>query len=184
MLLFLTYLVLSCVTEPKTGQNADQAAAETGRQTQDNAGGAFDPLSISEEVYAAAMADIQALIEDLNGIIRGRNYNAWLLHLSDSYLELINSPGFLGERTEELYRRDQIVAQNMGRDPRLVEKRVLRSSRDYFTNVVVPSRSNDRVDDIDFLSVNNVKAYTFDLRGQRLVLYNLAEIDGKWKIID
>ena len=206
LLLCLLGLVLSCGTGPKPVGTADPsttvpqeetAKSEAPGTTSQAAPGTastlepatepeefFDPGSISEEVYAAAKAEIQHLIEDLNGIIRARNYNAWLSNLSDSYLQLISSPDFLADRTEELFRRDQVVAQNLGRDPRMVEKRILRNPRDYFTNVVVPSRSNDRVDDIDFVSANNVKAYTFDQRGQRLVLYNLAIIDGKWKIIN
>jgi hypothetical protein len=59
---------------------------------------------------------------------------------------------------------------------------VLRTARDYFTNVVVPARKNDRVDDIEFISANQVKAYTVDSQGQRLVLYNLDKTDGEWKI--
>ena len=72
----------------------------------------------------------------------------------------------------------------MGRNPRLVQKRILRTPRDYFDNVVVPSRSNDRVDDISFISENRVKAYTEDNRGNRVVLYDLEIIDNTWKIIN
>jgi len=144
----------------------------------------FDPHSISTETYNAAMADIQTLIADLNRIIRARNYDAWADHLDGSYYSVISSNVFLEERTEELFRRDQIVAQNMGRDPRLVEKKILRTARDYFNNVVVPSRSNDRLDDIDFVSEHKVKAYTIDTRGNKLILYDLEEIGGKWKIVN
>ena len=207
LLLFLASLVLSCGTGPQPADTVyfmDHMDTMDAMNTMDipmeqyvidqQIGGTeepevvsddvFDPGSISEEVYSTAKADIQALIADLNGIIRARNYNAWVLNLADSYFELISSDSFLADRTEDLYRRDQIVAQNLGRDPRMVQKRILRDPRDYFINVVVPSRSNDRVDDIDFMSLNNVKAYTVDQRGQRLVLYNLEVIDGKWKIIN
>jgi hypothetical protein len=142
----------------------------------------FHPGSISEAQYEAAKLEVQALIADLNQIIRARNFEAWVSHLAISYYEQISSRAFLDERTEDLYRRDQIVAQNMGRDPRLVERRVLRTARDFFTHIVVPSRSNDRVDDIDFVSENRVKAYTIDARGNRLILYDLEIIGGKWMI--
>jgi hypothetical protein len=145
----------------------------------------FDPASISEEKYAAAKADIQGLIVDLNRIMRARNYNAWLSHLDASYYRHISSQGFLEEKTEELYKRDQIVATNSGKDPRNVQKRILKTPRDYFDNVVVPSRSNDRVDDIAFVSIDHVRAYTLDSRGQRLILYELATSgDHQWKIIN
>jgi hypothetical protein len=144
----------------------------------------FDPGSISEEMFANTKADVNALIDDLNRLIRARNYNAWIDYLSASYFQEISSNDFLEDRTEELYRRDQIVASNLGRDPRRVEKKILRTPRDYFDNVVVPSRSNDRMDDIDFVSENRVKAYTIDSRGNRLVLYDLELIENKWKIIN
>ena len=144
----------------------------------------FDPESISEEEYKHTKADIQALIVELNRIIRARNYNAWLGYLAESYLREINSTRFLEEKTEDLYRRDQLIASSMGRDPRNVAKRVLRNPRDYFENVVVPSRANDRVDDIAYISETNVRAYTMDSRGNRLILYDLESIGTKWKIIN
>lgn len=143
----------------------------------------FDPGSISREKLVATMADVQALIRELNGIIRARNYNAWTGFLSESYIREISSPVFLEERTEELYRRDLIVASNLRKDPRQVQKRILKTPKDYFDNVVVPSRQNDRVDAIDFSSENRVTAYTVDTRGNRLVLYNLELINNRWKII-
>ena len=144
----------------------------------------FDPTSITQEKFTTTKMDVQALIDDLNKIIRARNYNAWVGYLADSYFKEISSKAFLEERTEDLYKRDQTVASNLGRDPRRVQKKILRTPKDYFDNVVVPSRSNDRMDDIDFVSEDRVKAYTVDNRGQRLVLYDLEIIDKKWKIIN
>ena len=143
----------------------------------------FDPGSISMEHYEAVKEEVQALIAELNRIIRARNYHEWITHLSESFYREINSQAFLEERTEELFRRDQTVARSMGRDPRHVQRRVLRTAMDFFHHIVVPSRSNDRVDDIDFVSERQVKAYTIDVRGNRLILYNLEIIDGRWKIV-
>jgi len=145
---------------------------------------AFDPARISADLYESTMAELRAFIEGLNAIIRARNYTAWVSYLSESYYAEINSAEFLARRSEELFRRDQIVASNLGRDPRRVQKRVLRTSRDFFYNVVVPSRSNDRLDDISFVDENRVKAYTVDSRGNRLVLYDLKIIDNRWRIIN
>ena len=142
----------------------------------------FTPVNISQEMYEHTKAEVQALVGDLNRIIRARNYNAWTENLAESYLREISSKPFLDEKTEELYRRDQMVATNLGRDPRLVQKKILRTARDYFELVVAPSRSNDHVDDIEFISDIQVKAYTVDTRGHRLILYHLEIIDSQWKI--
>jgi len=144
----------------------------------------FDPGIITQEMFETTKADVQALIMDLNRIIKDRNYNAWRTYLADSYFKEISSRAFLDERTEELYKRDQTVASNLGRNPRLVQKKILRTPKDYFDNVIVPSRSNDRMDDINFVSEKHVKAYTMDSRGNLLVLYDLELIDNKWKIIN
>lgn len=145
---------------------------------------AFDPANVTEELYETTKADVQAFIGELNRIIRAKNYNAWRAHLAESYFEMISSGSFLEERTEDLYKRDQIVASNLGRDPKRVQKKILRTPKDYFDNVVVPSRSNDRMDDIDFITENQVKAYTIDNRGNRLVLYDLEYLDGNWMIVN
>ena len=193
-------LILSCASGPKVNQDSPKSGdsaepvtlekttpgtpaqpVETPPPPQEKP---FDPGTISQEKFETTKADVQALIADLNRLIRAKNYNAWRGHLSDSYFEEISSQEFLDERTEELYKRDQMVASSMGRDPKKVQKKLLKNPKDYFDNVVVPSRSNDRMDDIDFVSDNQVKAYTVDNRGQRLVLYNLELIDSKWMIIN
>jgi len=60
---------------------------------------------------------------------------------------------------------------------------VLTELRDYFIYVVVPSRAKDRVDDIEFIGQNRVKAFTINAKGQRLRLYDLEKTDGGWKIV-
>jgi len=200
ILLLISGLVLSCGTGPKppeASSKPDQELPSTPYEAKDNAeeaaavsGGkpvekVFDPNSISEEVYRTAKSEITVTIFELNWIIKARDYKAWVSHLADSYFSEISSREFLDERTEDLYRRDQIVAKNLGRDPNLVEKRILRTPMDYFNYVVVPSRANDSLDDISFLSEDRVRAYTIDeRRGQRLVLYDLASINNKWLIVN
>lgn len=142
----------------------------------------FDPGKISREEYDITISDVQKLIQTLNGIIRARDYNTWITHLSNSYLAEISSESFLEENTEKLYKLDQAVASRTGKNPSSVKKTILKDSRDYFTYVVVPSRTNDRVDEIEFVSQNQVIAYTVDTKGTRLILYNLENSDGEWKI--
>ena len=138
-------------------------------------------VEVSQELYQATIEQLQELVGQLNGIIRFRNYNDWREYLAEPYFQRISSQEFLDERTDELFRRDQIVAAATGRT---AQRRVLRTTRDYFEHVVVPSRSNDRVDDIAFLSDNQVRAYTIDTRGNVLILYDLELINGNWRIVN
>ena len=171
------------VPETETQTEPDPVVPEVAVAPEDTEH-AFDLNNISEEIYRATIEDIRIFIESLNRIIRERNYTAWVDYLSSSYVQQINSQPFLAEKSTELYNRDVIVARNLGRDPRQVQRRTLRNARDYFEYIVVPSRSNDRLDDIDFVSEYRVKAYTKDSRGNWLVLYDLELSDNGWKIVN
>ena len=184
--IILITLFLSCQTGPEPAAPIPQdpvrppvVQAVTVTQTEEVV---FEPENVSEELYVSTMEQVQALIGQLNGIIRGRNYNAWTEHIAEDYYREMNGASFLEERTEELFRRDQMVAAAQGRPT--PPRRILRSSRDYFEQIVVPSRSNDRVDDIQFLTDNRVRAFTIDSRGNVLILYDLELIDGNWKIVN
>jgi outer membrane biosynthesis protein TonB len=142
----------------------------------------FDPVKITREQYNTAKGDVQRLVQELNGIIQSRNYESWATYLSASYLDQIKSSAFLAKMTEQLYERDKAVASRMGKSVAAIQKRILRTSQDYFIYVVVPARSNSRVDDISFISNTWVTAYTVSSNGQREILYDLEQIDGKWKI--
>jgi hypothetical protein len=132
--------------------------------------GGFDPASISQKEKETAKVEIQQLIQRLNGIIRAKNYNAWVSYLDPGYFAMISSSAYL----EEVSRSAVLVKQKI----------VLRSAQDYFNHVVVPSRTNDRVDDVEFVSHNRVKAYTVNSAGNRLRLYDLEKFGSEWKIIN
>ncbi|MDR2759584.1 MAG: hypothetical protein LBB78_09405 [Spirochaetaceae bacterium] len=131
---------------------------------------AFDPATITPEVYNTAKKDVQQLIKELNNIIRSRNYNAWVSYLGRVYFEEMNSPEFLQRASESSFLKSKNI--------------VLSSSKDYFTHVVVPSRANSRVDDIEFVSGKRVKAFMITAQGQRLRLYDLEDFGDGWKIIN
>ena len=169
--------VISCQDQPDPVQDQGVGTART--QTNGGSSGTtttpppvsvFDPSSISQEHRETTMTEIQALIQRLNGIIRAKNYNAWVSYLSPEYFAIISSPEYL----ENLSQNTVLARQNI----------TLRSAQDYFLHVVVPSRTNDRVDDIEFISQNRVKAYTVNNRGERLRLYDLEKTGPNWKIIN
>ncbi|MDR1353039.1 MAG: hypothetical protein LBK05_07140 [Treponema sp.] len=130
----------------------------------------FDPSSISREMFDVTKSDVQKLIADLNRVIRARNYNTWVSHLGEAYLDKISSQEFLASTSSQPYLKNKKIT--------------LTSAKDYFDQVVVPSRANDRVDDIAFVSENRVKVYTINDKGQRLRLYDLENHEDGWKIIN
>ena len=195
LLTFSLLLALSCGTAPEPAETVETAPqAEVTPPPRDAPPAAvvievpaeeppgepdFDPVNITQSYYESTIADVQALIGNLNRIIRARNYSDWVSHLSVEYYSSINTREFLEEKTEELFRLDQAMARG-----RPFQRRTLNTSRDYFDNVVVPSRQNDRVDDIVFVTENRVIAYTVNTRGDRLILYNLEYAGNGWKIVN
>jgi hypothetical protein len=125
------------------------------------------PIEVPDEVYNQAFAEVEAIIDDLNRIISQRQFETWKTYLTERYIEYYSDPEVLDELS-----REPILAQNRIR---------LNSLRDYFRNVVVPSRARVRLDDLIFYSDTLVEA-KMEIRGVRATLYVLRKIDGEWKI--
>jgi hypothetical protein len=173
VLLFLGLAVISCRSAPSSETAVPETAApepvavEVLPPVPEKA---FDPANISQEVFNSTKIDVQHFIGDLNKIIHSKDFNAWRAVLAPSYFAAISSPEFLKD-TSEL--------------PRLKTRNiVLKTPQDYFINVVVPSRANDHVEDIEFISENKVKAFTINEKGQRLRLYELEHTGNNWLIKD
>jgi len=129
---------------------------------------------VTKEQYASTKEDVQHFIEKLNQTIKKKDYNSWKSSLSPEYFDKISSPENL---------------QQLSELPAMKTRRItLKSAEDYFMNVVVPSRANSRVDDIEFIGEHRVKAFTVMTNSageeQRLRLYDLEKTGNIWKIID
>ncbi len=130
----------------------------------------FDPKTIPQEVFDTTKSDVQALIQRLNTIIRDKDYETWVTFLGARYRAALSDNAFLERISSSTILRKQKIT--------------LRGLRDYFIYVVVPSRANDRVDDIEFIGQNRVKAFTVDSKGRRLRLYDLEKKPTGWEIIN
>jgi len=176
-------LIVSCGSEPQPVQSEPviepvvyvpvieiiQQAPETPMIEEE----VFDPATVSQEHYNITFDEVRRFIEELNRIIASSNYPEWRERLSPEYFSEISSPEFL---------------RNTSESPILADRRItLRTPQDYFRNVVVPSRANQRVDEIEFISMYRVRAFTINTRVGReqwLILYDLEKIDDSWKIIN
>ena len=126
-----------------------------------------EEFKVTEELYKRTFEDINDVIEKLNTIIKNNEYDTWLTYLTDSYITETCKPDYLVK---------------WQRDPRLIEKNItLRTLKDYFIYVVVPTRSQAKLDKIEFLDDTRVYAYTV-FKGEQYLLYNLVKGDEGWKI--
>jgi hypothetical protein len=165
----LVSFCLSCGSRP---ESANAGTTRGGSNVSQN--NVFDPTRVSREQYVSTREEVQQFIEGLNRIIQNRNYEAWKAALSPDHFAEISSKENLDYLSES---------------PAMVSRRiVLRTPEDYFIHVVVPSRANSRVDDIEFISENRVKAFTINTNraGEEvwLRLYDLEKINNTWTIIN
>ena len=142
--------------KPEPAKPAATSAAESSK-----------PIEVSKEVYAKTFSEVEKVISDLNTVISNQEYDAWVSYLTPEYRRQMSSPANLQELSAmPLLKRNNIV---------------LNSLQDYFTLVVVPSRSHVRLDDLVFLNENTVDAI-MHVRGQSVILYRLEKRNGTWKI--
>ncbi|MCL2210636.1 MAG: hypothetical protein FWB95_01805 [Treponema sp.] len=168
------FFSLSCKTTSEavktdTGTGQTTAAGNTAQQ-----GDIFDPTKISQQYYDTTRDEVRRFIEALNRIIRERKFEDWKANLSSEYFAEISS-------AENL--------RNLSEQPAMKTRRItLKTAQDYFDYVVVPSRANLRVDDIEFISMNRVKAFTNTKNSAgediSLRLYDLEKINDSWTIIN
>lgn len=152
--------------KPAPGSSAQPPAA--GSIPKSPGEGSFDPSKVTEEVKTATFVDVRSLIDNLNQIIRQQDYDAWLSNLSDAYIKYNSDPAVLALYSEyPVIKRRGIKLQTL---------------HDYFVYVVYPSRQNDKVDDIEFVGENMVKAITISPKGERNILYMLEKHGDAWKI--
>jgi hypothetical protein len=162
------YISCNTNTKPKKTDKENKTHVQT-EQT-----GQTGSIKVSKAEYDSTKVDVQHFIEELNQIIRKKDYNAWKAALSREYFAQIASP-------ENLQQVSEMPAMK-------IRGITLKSVEDYFINVVVPSRANSRVDDIEFIGEHRVKAFTIMTTDsgeeQRLRLYDLEKTGNIWKIIN
>lgn len=129
---------------------------------------AFDPASISPEVKRDTMEVVKSFINEVNQVIRQKDYTTWRGYLTPEYSTFYSAPAVLAEMSDSAVLKRQGIK--------------LESLQDYFLYVVYPSRQSVRVDDIEFTSPTQVKAVTITPSGDRQVYYYLEKVGESWKI--
>ena len=171
-LIWLLAIIMACKSSPPA---IDQYPAEEVKGEASS-----NSFTISQEVYDLTLAEVKIFIDGLNSLILKKDYNGWKDALSDEFFARISSPEFLANASESAMLK--------------ARKIVLKTPNDYFLQVVVPSRSNSKVDEIEFTAADRVKVFYLEERrrsdgnattteSRRLRLYELIKVDDTWKII-
>jgi hypothetical protein len=128
---------------------------------------ADEPYVAPPDVYAVTFDELQQRIREWSAAIARKDYDMWYGSLSRSFLEERGNAEYLAELSGSRRLRDRSI--------------VLRTLRDYFSDVVVPARVDAALDRIDFVGENAVKAYA-EIGGDWAILYHVVREDGVWKI--
>ncbi|MEM5947769.1 hypothetical protein WKV44_04350 [Spirochaetia bacterium 38H-sp] len=166
MIFLLVFLLLffSCKSDDAVVANSSPVPVESVEPTSSPAPEEF---VVTQDVYDETFAQIEAFMGELTQVIQKKDYDKWLSYLSKEYLDTYSSPEKLKELSEV---------------PRLKKAGItLKSLKDYFIYVVVPSRSNVRLDKIEFIDKDSVKAFMI-IKETPYLIYNLKKVDGAWKI--
>ena len=126
----------------------------------------FEGVTITKETYDQTKTEMEKIVEKLNRITATKDYTQWTTFLSEEYKQQYSQSLTLQKVSEALP----------------VKGIKLKSLKDYFTYVFVPSRQNVRVDDIKFVSPTRVDVI-MKQANVSLLVYGLENINGSWKLI-
>jgi len=167
-LLLAPLLFWACAyTPPQEQQEEAEPAPPAEPEVEEEAEQPVENFVVSKEVYTRTFDEIEEFIRNLNEIIRKKDYDTWLTYLSEEYIERTSDPAYLKQQSEQ----PMLKKSNIG----------LNSLRDYFVYVVVPSRVQAQLDEIEFIGENQVKAYAM-IKNTKALLYLLVREEDKWKI--
>ncbi len=156
---------MSCASPP--AKPAPEPPAQTPAATQPTPPPASAPFVASEALYRATFSEVQEVIDAISKTIAAGDYDGWRGYLTADYVASRSSPSFLAAASSAAVLKKNGI--------------VLNSLRDYFENVVVRSRLQATLDDIQFLDETHVKAIAL-VQGTPVILYYLVHESGQWKI--
>jgi len=126
-----------------------------------------EEYAVSSKVYDDTFGEIEEFIGNLNSIIQKGAFQEWKKYLT---------PEFIKDKS------DRQTLKELSQQPILKKYNiVLEDLSDYFKWVVMPSRSNVRLDKIFFLDEQTVRAIMY-IENEPVILYSLKKVDDTWKI--
>jgi hypothetical protein len=136
-------------------------------ETQETVEPEAESFEVTETVYEETFVDIEALVRELNHIIKSGDHETWRTYLTEEYIREASRPEYLKRWNDNPWlSKNHIVLENL---------------EDFFRHVVVPTRTKAKLDKIEFADESHVYAFT-ELGGKAFLLYYLVRTDEGWKI--
>ena len=124
-------------------------------------------FEVTQDLYDKTFEEINAFITEMDSVIAKKDFDTWMDNLSQAYIDVYSDKEVLDKKSES-----PILQMNNVK---------LKSIKDYFIEVVVPSRMQLELEEIEFEDKNFVTAWT-SFKSNRTKLYQLELIDETWKI--
>lgn len=148
-------------------EKAAEPVAEPQVAEKDTVIAEFDSVKITKKTFDITKSEMELVVEDLNKITYAKDYKRWLGYLSEEYASTFSDPENLKKVSASLPTKGI----------------QLKSLKDYFTYVFVPSRQNMRVDDIQFVSPTRVYVIMELSPKSPAAIYILEKTDKGWKLV-
>lgn len=164
-------LLISCLTPKDEEQSVteDPTPVENNIVQEEPIEATEEVFEVTEEEYEETFLEVDDFVAVLNNIISKGDFNSWKAYLTDSYVEKYGNNEFLKELSENPVLKDYGVK--------------LKTLRDYFRYVVVPSRSEVKIDEIQFVTEEKIKVYTYT-QNTKFVVYQLIRNESGWLITE
>ena len=122
--------------------------------------------TISINAYEADLAAIQAEIEELDSIMKARDFQKWQKHIEPASIDYWKNPSHLAKASSLLPQKNEKV----------------KNLFDYFNKVFIPARVDHKVEHIRYISSTSVKAVQVKEDESEVVYYNFVKEKDKWMV--
>jgi hypothetical protein len=122
-------------------------------------------IEITKETFAEDKTEIMNLISRLAAVMAVGDYDSWIKYIDTESVKYWSNPQNLRKASKMLP----------------VKGLFMNNLHDYFTYIFVPSRKGREVDEIRYISANNVKAVEVS-ENTDIVYYYFTKINGTWLV--
>lgn len=168
------FLFASCVTTSKPEQSLKEDSKNVSTPTKSNLDDEeykrsikdIDGAKVSHDKFASDKKDILSIIQELNVIMKKRNYTDWLEYVDPESIAYWSNKRNLNRVASQLP----------------VKNLKLNTAEDYFNYVFIPSRVGKNIDEIRYLSADSIKA--IQIRNEEsIIYYNFKKPENRWLVV-
>lgn len=166
ILVFIAFLLVSCnSTRSNTSSVTEEEQVTVVSVEDEEYIRSVKDVEVSKEEFSNDKKEILKIIDELSIIMINYDYENWLTYIDPESKLYWSKPVNLKKVSKRLPIKGQY----------------LNNLNDYFRYIFVPSRKNQTVDEIRYISKENIKAV--QVRGmQDIVYYNFRKINNKWMV--